>query len=620
MAQIENILETVSDQVSSSPNRANRRKARLDSRTKERNNWVSTYNALTADLNQSTARMNQVIKAFGGNLTQMIYQGEPFIVHDLDTSRRLHTFIEQVVLVNPRIGFTDQAFITKLKEEDMYTMQLRGTSLLDIESMPPPLSAEDIVRINKMFYQTNSFNFFRRSRETPKERIIRQSMMLLASQKTARPEERIKIPEGLTPLYLRLVNYFDYYTHLITNLSKDYLSEGNFMHVLVWGRPWIPQAIGCYLPGRLGITPSSAVKLFSERAYNLGVYSVTWGSAKTNRGLMGYLTRGASKAVRKNSLPEQISRYQHYDFDNEQIVTNMLQRQSKSIAVDRSEVYGRHLQAESLLNRLSSQRESLIRDIQNSRDKFLTISLPEDEMLRTITLASQYRQTLMFILQFLNGGHLTLEYAQNSPSGIDKPDHLYGLPIEVIKSGSYLRDFIINKLLTATFDNLTPPAYSIRGEKPQPQVEEDKEVSPQTVTEPAEDILVYVPTPKIKVPKIRRILTPIGQVLSQEPSVPEPGDFSYRKYHVMYSQDQISEKLGRKVKPKTLDRISEAIGRFEFGWESSVKIIDWSGGKRYVFRVGDLRIVLNHLGKGEFLVDGIGDRRYIYRHYGDFKV
>ena len=77
--------------------------------------------------------------------------------------------------------------------------------------------------------------------------------------------------------------------------------------------------------------------------------------------------------------------------------------------------------------------------------------------------------------------------------------------------------------------------------------------------------------------------------------------------------------MGGHPRPKDVDKMSEHIRMFALG-QVRPKMIEWSGGKRLVDRVGDFRIVYNPLGGNNCLVEAIGHRGHIYARYGDLKV
>ncbi|TSC88241.1 MAG: hypothetical protein G01um10147_146 [Microgenomates group bacterium Gr01-1014_7] len=590
-------------------NRSQRRSIK-DPFAREAESWLARGNSLAVVLNRTRKLLYESVIFFERDITRMIYQGSPFIGEYLSAIRRLPDFLAEASMANLRLNFTTPESLASIETQNLFERSVGGITLLDIERMQLPLSSADISGINRIFYPRlidrvipHKLNPFK---EAVDHGLIRQAAILLATQKMARLNEKVNIPSNVQSLYSRLSAYFDYYTHLMTDFSMDQVEDSNFCNILLWGRPGLPQFLGCYIPGRLGITPASAIKLFYERAQNSYLPFLYWGSDRALRTPIGILTKGARDAYPGNGLPADLQKYSHFDPQMDKSASEWLLKFYQGIANETAEETDR---------KFLGLRETIFQDIQSAPSKRQEVTLPQEHTIRRIVLARQYRQTLMIILQFAdNQTHLTLEHAMNSPDGIDKEDHVYGWPRELIRENPQLTSVIATDLLAKIVQD------TLRRHP-------EQEVKPRRVFPGEATLPYYIPSfpqesEEIRLPVLTgkgrrhfpKILTPIQQVLAGEPNPPAQRERLLRKFRVDYSRTQIEEFLPRNAPQNTIDQLMKAIRSFEYGRGNFKRFKEdrTEGESLWELRTGDYRLLLKHKEGQIFSLEKVGHRREIF--------
>lgn len=589
-------------------NRAARRNALLTPDARVAAKIRGQLSNLGHQLNQTGEKWTDLVKEYGGNLTQIAYAGEPVMPQLLDVQRRLNTFLERAQFMNVNHPFTDPSYLNQYDKVDIFSWKAGDLSLLDVEQMELPLSQDDIVRVNKML-GFSTWNLFAggsvrslKKQGFSEEQAIREAIFTLAVQKAARPEET-DIPQRIVPIYDRLKGYFDYYTSLLTDFSLEPDDDCSLVLVLSKTMPWLTQILGAYIPGRLGLTPASAINLFYERAHHSAIIFGSWGN-DSRRGLIASLSKGAREAIRPKALPTDLQRYVYFDLSSNKKSAQAILSFADNASLEDSSWTNIYESSQQLIGKLPTLREALQKDIRAAVGKRLEYSMPEGHVVKKVILTSQYRQTLMFILQ-LGESHLTVEYATNTPEGIDTENHLYGWPVEITRDNPYAINLVMQDILDTLFKATirTEPVVVQTGKVTRPLERED-----------------YVPTPKEKNGRrvLPKVLTPIQQYL-QDSTPPSHRERNERQFRVFYSRKLVTEKMGKKIREKDIDRVMEAINMAERGLRE-MKLIGASQGKRYVIREGDYRILLDPLGHSVMRLDSIGDREFIYTDFGDHKV
>lgn len=577
------------------------------------------YNKYYNLLGETIDGWNQTVDEQDNNSTKVIYKGRPFISDWLEVRRELPLFLERAQLAGSKDQVViPEAALNRFHEQDFYSKELGGrrflkltmsvgTSFFDIEQMllirsnsnnqsQWSLQTEDIRRINRMF----------RAGESP---VMFQAMIYLATQEFARPEQKNLVSPVLHPLRDRLVAFFDYYKDLMFNFDMGVKDEFSFCETLAYTRPGLPLALGVYMPARLGITPSSAIKLFQTRA-ELSLSPFFWRSS----GVLEAMEMGAEEAHREKNLPANLERYQHYDEKMDNEVLKQLSRFYGQNKLTEAELEALYNNSDNLIDKfIDLYFKDLYSDVMRSPHRQLNFKMPEGHVISNITLSCQNRQTLILILHLADGiTHLTLEIGQGNK--------FYGMPAKLVTDHEHF--------IKAIFSDVLPPILE-EARKKHPNREplrisdyrkvEQSEVQITGIDQQLSlDEAVRLPVPKRKHHEPSKILTPLAQYLAG-PKPVNATELPESKYHVICSRSSIIEKLGGHPRPKDVDKIMRHIRMFELG-QAQPKMIDWSGGKRLIDRVGDFRIVYNSLGGKNCALEAIGDREYIYTHYGDFKI
>ena len=547
-------------------NRADRRKNR-SSNSSSAQALAGQYNRHYNLLGETIDEWNQIVDEQDHQPTKVIYRGKPFISRWLEVRRGLSIFLERAQTENKGLVTLPQSAIKRFKEQDFYSQELggsnflglitsEGTSFFDIEQMSLPLPTEGIRRINRMFHAGRS-------------PVMLQAMIYLATQEFARPEQKNLVFPSLHPLHNRLVAYFDYYKDLMVNFDMGLKDEFSFRKTLAYTEPGLPLALGIYMPGRLGITPSSAIKLFQTRV-ETSFSPFFW----RNSGILETMEMGAKEAYREKTLPANLEKYQHYDEKTDgRALDQFAQFYGKNKLTD-TELEGLYNNSDNLIDRLIDfYFKDLYSDVMRSPHRQLNFKMPEGHVVTNITLTCQNKQTLVLILHFADDEtHLTLEMGQNG--------NFYGMQAKLVVDHEHF--------IKAVFSDILPPILE-EARKMHPNREpirlsdyrrvEQAEVQPAQVDQEAVwQEPIRLPFPKREHHKVSKVFTPIAQYLAGPKPVnttelPEP------KYHVINSSRfSLTELMGGHPRPKDVDKMSEHIRMFALG-QVRPKMIEWSGGK-----------------------------------------
>jgi len=595
-------------------NRAQRRQNR-DPEAQKRSAIIGDFNRMEVLTNETTNEWNQVIADNERNLTRIVYEGRLFIFRFLDTRHQLPGFLERAHFVNLESPFIEPKTLGQFDSQDIFSQRIRmrvfglfpieAPSLSDIEQMPllrtedgATLTKDDIKWINLIFHD-DIFN-----PETNQKSIIRESILYLANQKLARPEEKITIPVSLRPLHDRVVAFFDYYKNLLTNFDLDSWEESRLIKTLNWGRPFLPQALGIFMPARLGITPQSTIKLLQARAEFSFAPTFIW-----KQRILKYIDAGVQDAYRVNGLPKNLAKYQHLDIQNDQTASEILWEYYQSLDLSGDNLQDINNREAEWLDKLTKLYfKHLKQDISINPQKSIEVGLVEHPIFKNVVVTSQYPNTLIFILRFRDGKtHLTLE--------IDKDQLIYGLPARLIKDNPHFMSLILKDLL--------PPVLDWAKEH-HPSAEPIK-LSDYRKSEPAEaqiqeqEKLHYNPDDyseyRLKKPKYSKILTPLARFLEG----PEPANviqLHFPKFVVFHNRDQVQEMLGKKAPERDIDLVMRAIGEFEYGRGDFKKLKEdiIEGEDLWEIRVKGIgpRILVAHTEGGFFTLAKGGYRREIF--------
>lgn len=575
-------------------NRSEKRFAAAVNKSNPQINLRGRYGKVLADLNSVGLEWDQVVKESNFELATIVFQGKPFIFRCLEVRRSLANFLDKTSVANLRLQAISHQDFDHFNQIDMFSYKVRGTSLLDIEKMEfaNHLSLADIQKINQIFLKETIIDprrFLKKDHQMIGE--IRQSILYFTTQPYARPEEKIRIPHVLRPLHQRFTDYFDYYTSLMIDSSLPLADELSFIKALGKGVPWLPQSLGCYIPARLGITPSSALKLYEQ---HFG-YIPKFLSEKV---LLRWLRQETSKAFRLNAFPADLERFQHRDEQADQIVESLLRVTYGGISGESQQ--SAEAEVENGLKELQFYNPDLLSTIHDSKGKRLVIDLPEHPLLSTLTLTSQNKSTLVCVLGFKDRDtHLTVEVGSN----IDKENLLvYGFPPKLATENPHMQSVIFLSVLKP-----------ILAEAARRNTKKEVLPLPPPFVPAVWQQAPYIPQPKEKTVRPHlTILTPIAEVLSQKQTLPPRPEISKRQYFVQHSQAMIIDHLGKKVPERIVDQIMSDIKDFEFGRSGKTKQFHQEIGGFVQIRSGNYRILLSRGEKGRFfVVDKVVNRRDI---------
>lgn len=545
--------------------------------------------------NQLRRSKSKVDKTLGLNRVwvEIIYQEEPVLLGYLSVRQRLAETMDYLQTANLKIPLASPVYLKRLERENLFAHQVGGVSLLEIEDMPmrPQLSLEDISRIDRITMDGKKFNV------SNEDNYIRAVLLYLATINFAQPGSKINIPENLRDLQRRAVNYFDYYTDLMTQFNLPPQIDARLLWDFLGGRTFFPHALAAYIPARRGITPSSAVKLFETKFSSIepamGISSKIWA-----RRLMRAMINTAMLAYPSNSLPEDLEKYQHYDPEADKRASEQVLQHFESYPAD-SEVYEN---AASFLKKFQDQyRKNLRREIAGSRVGRVKIETGQAGIAGSLSVARHFQDTLMFVLHFDQQTHLTVEF--------DRQGRIYGIPLDLFRNDPNVSEAIANRLLQPVMKWLDlryppPPQTLVRIPTPMPTlVELPVKEDSREVSERLDE--------KVRVPKRKtlRFLSP-SEIMHTTPKTDVASDVERRRCVVIHSRKMVQRLLPRNSPEEVIDRIMSAIKDFEFGRDTSAKTLQQAGGLIQI-RTGDFRIEMSRSrGRVYNLVDA-GDKKDI---------
>lgn len=565
---------------------------------------ISQKPAVLKDLDQAASLLKEAQanwdRVVGGAdnkyLATIIYQEEPFVFFYLDRMRRFSQALTKAKATNIE---AEPTYLTQLNRHlaeqaaiDIFPLRIGGnrylgrdgTSLYDIEQMSLPLSLVDIRRINRLFWQDRFTKL-----DNP-AKLTREAILYFVSQPDAREELNLKIPIKLRPLYERLTAYFDYYTNLLAGTPVSREDETKLSMTLVWVGGDLLTALACYIPGRLGIIPASAYKLYLQRAMMTDV-GFPWNlfAAKLEVLLSG-LKKQTQLAYRKDILPPPLQKYQHFDQVADQKATQILAEHYNKKSATQAEEVDNVDRADNLFKRMRLYHRVLQSDTARSADKYLRQPLPAHPAIREVLLASQYKKTLMLILIFDEQTHVTLELNGNG--------RLYGVPTSLAEEDPHVGDAIARDIFPAILDT---------ARQKHPEIEPVE----RPVVIVSQPVMEKLPREFVETsPERRSKKRPKAQLPFLEPDLPQPIQPSKPKFRVIHTKSQVIEAMGSK-NPARIDRVMRDIRRFEMG-EKPAYLSREAG--RIKIRVGKDRVVLEQVNGQVWKLQRTGPRGSIYRN------
>lgn len=468
--------------------------------------------------------------AFSGtpspNYISTIYLKDP-IVPFLGVAKTRHDLIETSKnLGAKRLGFPEaegrrlREYFSILESKDLFSAKIGGTSLADVEKMELPLADDDIRRINRMIRRAN-FGGFNLSRLSSIQKWVQDTMVILPIQTLARSKD-FHLPNQLKPLNDRLTSYFDYYVPFLVNpRSIDNTELQLFLLTSLWSGWHFQDGLSGFVPARLGLTPSSVIKLYKEavRSYVFG-----------GRFFKSSLEPAARISYKPGALPEELGIYLHQNdaVDKKAVIALTDHYENGKPALPENG----NQDLDTLLLRARRYQQVLRADILKSKEKYLRVSLNHpllDHVL--LTNQYQYKQTLIVIAKFLDQQtHLTLE--------INGDGNLYGLPVglkdKIPNIGELLAQDIITPVLAEAKSRHPEVEPIVISSKPAPRPEITV-TAPVQITRPAKERAL--PLIVFREPRLPK--TPLTDLLDKKGSseegkitkAPAPDKTPYRISH-----------------------------------------------------------------------------------------
>lgn len=544
---------------------------------------------------ETGTRWNEAIIE-GPTLSGVIYRGDPGIYDYLLVRQSLGPTLLQAQRLGPRFREVNREVLGWLGSQDLFSVKLGGTSLTDIERISMAtqegdfagLSLSDRRRVNRMLHHPLI------GRLNTNQYLVRESMIYLATQAALDRwhRDRAVVPTPLQPLSERLGCYFDYYTSFMTNFSASYDDDLWLFFTLHYRANRLTQALGCYIPARLGITPSSAVKLYQEKAFKSAMPTRFW---QRDLKILQILERESTQAYRKGGLPADLNHCLLYDPTTDQRSADALEGYFRETG--RLNATAIEVEAADLLAKLRLYQPRLRSDIANSQERHLRIPL-SGQLIKEVMVAYQNRLSLVMVARFADGQtHLTLE--------VTKDGRLFGIPPRLASQYPHIDDLLAQEMVKPILDWSRRQHPEV---EPLPVVRIDKLA--RELLSPIQ-ITVGEETGKDKPLKRRRLR--LLHPLLPEPESPQevtlPPSSPY--FRVDYSESDIARLLGnKKGQADLVKQIMNTLRRFEYG-HIRTEAVKAAADLRKI-RVGKYRIFLEHHGRGHYSVYWIDNRDTVF--------
>lgn len=594
---------------------ANRAQRRLSSRQQKSSLSIVNmeYERIFNDLRGSADRIRRVSQEQGSDLTGIVYRGEPVINQWLAVRRELPDKLEELQRRNLSTQTLPPAVINPLDQEDYFQRQVctgrffsPGISLSDIESMPleigdqgPTLSEDDICRIDKIF----RLGWFNREVSIDQQ-VIRQSILIFVTQDEARPDLKITIPNSLRPLHTRLKSYFDYYTNLLRDMNLDDRENLKLYNRIGTDRylryTFLGQFLGCYLPARLGLTPSSAIKLVTNHIEDGFPDKKVWTKHVLNLFIMG-----AKQAYRvKGGLPPELEKYQLFDETMDHRASSLILENFGEKGLEEELFIADYKRAQESSEKIVDTYFTRMQvDSRDARRGYLDIDMGEHPFISKVRLASQYRRTLMLILLFRDGKtHLTLE--------IDKNQEVFGFPAELMKNNSTVATKLTADVLGVVLDTARKLHPFLEPLSIQDANKTTASVHPDTQVQKQPDM------PKLN--KRRQQIKGLPEDHSQEELPDNVVPIELPKYVVFCEREELIAMIDKNMPEEDADKAMKQIKGFEFGRGNYKTLrqdrVEGEGLVEIKFKGkgGGYRILLKHIDGNFYSLHEAGKRREIF--------
>lgn len=538
-----------------------------------------------AQMHHLIVRSNQRAEGYGwstwGNI---IYNREPILLGFLSVRQKLAAMMDYIQTANLKTQVVSPEYLSVFERENIFDHKVGGVSLTDIERMGSRLVPEDISRIDRMTMDGKKLTL------SKKDRYVRFVLVYLASLKHAQPD--LDIPDNLKGLQSHATQYMDYYAEQMTDFDERIDDDLQLIWDLMGGRSFLADALAVYLPARIGITPSSAVKLaetkFVAMEPSMIIPSKFWGKGNLNK-----IVASGKDAYKIGSLPNDLEVYQEYNPETDAKATTLLSQYLEAHPAD-EELYKRSL---AILDKFQGQyRAKLRKDIVTSKERRVAIEEELEGLASSMTVTRHYRDTLVFILHFDSKTHLTLE--------LDRKGRLYGIPTDLYRDDPHIYEALTSRLLQPVIKWL-----DVRHPVPEAPIRVTTPILKSVSLRAKEtngDAGIQEPSLKRKA---RRAARP--EVVETAPSVSTP-TVSQRKYTVIHSRSMVRRMLPKNAPEKVVDRIMKVIKDYEFGRDHSAKTLEDADGLIQL-RTGNFRVEISHNSGQVYRLVDAGDKKDIQK-------
>ncbi len=561
-------------------NRANKRK--LEKGLKQNLNVVSS---LSGELNRSAKTWEENNGRF---ISEIVFQHPTDINSFLSSRRKIPDIMRLVTTHNG-----DQSHridVTGYAENDIFEVNLSGMSLSKLEKMQYPLTAEEIKQASKLFSDGKT----RFTKRPPTEKTVTTALTIFLLQNKL--TNGVQVPQNLKPIYERGTQVLDYYTDAILDMGTSD-EQNTMLHVELLDKAPLVSALGVYIPARYGISPSSVNKALIQKGDGM-----TRPDRYAFNKYVQMMKHEVDKSYSSGALPEDLQKHIFYDDARDKVAQSILETHYQKLTNE--EQVSIYDEVEMLQDEHSLYFRKFSDYIKKSPDKRIKIDA-DNPVIKDFVVTSYDKKNLMVIMN-LKGGDtsVTLE--------IDHNGNFFGFPPKIASNNEMI--------MYSCMKDVFSPLIEV-GKKMFPDIEESrKKFQPQVRIPDEVPIPMGEYVPVVKEPKKKTFVQNLVRKKTEVADFAQIGEESERKFVVLHSRKQVEDMMGKYPREKDVDRIMRKIKDIEWGRAPFYKTIDYSGGSFQVGRVGSFRMVFNHMGKGFYSLEAVGDREYAYEDFADHKV
>ncbi len=440
---------------------------------------------------------------------------------------------------------------------DCFQAKRINIALSEFESFRNPLAKKQIQSVDKVFKP--DFLFFH-DKDKARLATLVTAMATRASLDTWH-EGKYHMPVGLRTLRNALFGYFDSY------MASFYLEGSDAIHA----SKSLLSALACYIPARLGITPSSAMKLYLAR------------EKEWSTGLAGQMQKETAEAYVVKSLPDEVQGVYQPSPKADEAAGLVIRRYYAGKGNEDREVA--LTESSNNLSQLLTCHESLTEDLMKSSHRLVRIDLAEGLPFSRLVMTSQNELTLMFVLQGENAS-LLLE--------IDKKGRIFGISPKLAVQQPHLKALLAADILPGVMDYVKERYPEIF--RPGVKIVKPKIDEPQ-ITE--------VKLAVVRCSNKRRNSEPV-QISQVEVSAPEAPVEAESKFTIVNLDEEEIRKRVKRISNTSCKHLMNALRGFEKGIGDS-EIITSAGSDNWVVRAkkAQYRVKLIRMGGNMFMIDEI---------------